>query len=76
MRKQDFTGNLLSTTRSTYERLGQKPATWGEQDFLNTFARSYENAIEVLPCGCNYQWQGSRREAKCGRQPITIAHGW
>jgi hypothetical protein len=76
MRATNFTDRFLASVTATFRELDGKQARWGDQEFLNNYARYYPQEVEVLPCGCNYQWQGFRKEAKCGEQKVTIAHGW
>ncbi|GAA5953180.1 hypothetical protein JCM21900_006130 [Sporobolomyces salmonicolor] len=75
MREQGFVDRYVQSIVHHYRLVG-KPATWGEQDYINSYFRLFPNDLELLPCGCNYQWFGARREVKCGAQPVTIAHHW
>ncbi|KAK4051321.1 hypothetical protein OIV83_002805 [Microbotryomycetes sp. JL201] len=75
MRETKFVERYIQTIVHHYGVVG-KVATWGEQDFINSFFRLFPRELELLPCGCNYQWFGSRREAICGEQPVHIAHHW
>jgi len=75
MREQGFIERYVQSIIHHYRLVG-RPATWGEQDFINSYFRLFPNDLELLPCGCNYQWFGNRREVKCGQQPVTIAHHW
>ncbi|GAA5936629.1 uncharacterized protein JCM15063_001943 [Sporobolomyces koalae] len=75
MREQGFIEKYVQSIVHHY-RLTGRPATWGEQDFINSYFRLFPSDLEFLPCGCNYQWFGTRREVKCGEQPVTIAHHW
>ncbi|GAA6060044.1 hypothetical protein JCM10212_001041 [Sporobolomyces blumeae] len=75
MREQGFVERYVQSIVHHYRLVGRR-AEWGEQDFINSYFRLYPNDLELLPCGCNYQWFGSRREVKCGEQPVTIAHHW
>lgn len=75
MREQGFVERYVQSIIHHYRVVG-KPATWGEQDFINSYFRLFPKDLELLPCGCNYQWFGTRREVKCGQQPVTIAHHW
>jgi hypothetical protein len=76
MRAQNFTDRFLASVTATFAEQDQRRAQWGDQEFLNNFARYQPQSVSVLHCGCNYQWMGFRKEAKCGMQPVTIAHGW
>ncbi|GAA5891062.1 hypothetical protein JCM5296_007365 [Sporobolomyces johnsonii] len=75
MREQGFVDRFVQSIVHHYRLVG-KPAIWGEQDYINSYFRLFPNDLELLPCGCNYQWFGARREVKCGAQPVTIAHHW
>ncbi|KAK4057242.1 hypothetical protein OIO90_001739 [Microbotryomycetes sp. JL221] len=75
MRDTNFVKRYIQSIIHHYRVVG-RVAEWGEQDFINSFFRLYPRDIELLPCGCNYQWFASRREAICGEQPIYIAHHW
>lgn len=75
MRKTMFTKRYVESIVHHY-RLAGRVARWGEQDFINSYFRLSPAHLEMLPCGCNYQWFGARSEVKCGRQPIVIAHHW
>merc|ERR1740130_1430816 len=46
------------------------------QEQLANYLRFHPEALKVLPCGCNYQWIGPRRNIKCPGQPVYIGHGW
>ncbi|GAA5987993.1 hypothetical protein JCM11641_005974 [Rhodosporidiobolus odoratus] len=76
MKESGFVQRYVQSIVHHYRLMGGKQATWGEQDFVNSFFRLYPNDLELLPCGCNYQWFGSRREVKCGEQEVHIAHHW
>lgn len=75
MRSSGFVDRYVQSVVYHY-RLAGRVAEWGEQDFINSYLRLYPSELELLPCGCNYQWFGSRSEVKCGGQPIAIAHHW
>ncbi|GAA6005932.1 hypothetical protein JCM11491_004064 [Sporobolomyces phaffii] len=75
MREQGFVERYVQSIVHHY-RVAGRVATWGEQDFINSYFRLFPKDLELLPCGCNYQWFGTRREVKCGDQPVTIAHHW
>ncbi|KAM0789308.1 hypothetical protein ACM66B_000147 [Microbotryomycetes sp. NB124-2] len=75
MRETKFVERYIQTIVHHYGVVG-RVAEWGEQDFINSFFRLFPRELELLPCGCNYQWFASRREAICGEQPIHIAHHW
>ncbi|GAA5910398.1 uncharacterized protein JCM6883_002993 [Sporobolomyces salmoneus] len=75
MREQGFVERYVQSIIHHYRVVG-RPATWGEQDFINSYFRLFPKDLELLPCGCNYQWFGTRREVKCGEQPVMIAHHW
>lgn len=75
MREQGFVERYVQSIVHHYRLVG-RTATWGEQDFINSYFRLFPKDLELLPCGCNYQWFGTRREVKCGSQPVTIAHHW
>ena len=68
---------MVKYAHHTARMLGpNKPARWGEQELLANYLRFHPEALKVLPCGCNYQWIGPRRNIKCPGQPIYIGHGW
>jgi GT2 family glycosyltransferase/lipopolysaccharide biosynthesis glycosyltransferase/glycosyltransferase involved in cell wall biosynthesis len=75
MRDEDFVQQYIEAVVQTYKIVGAV-SPWGEQDFINSYFRLHPDQLEILPCGCNYQWFGSRREVKCGKQPLYIAHSW
>ncbi|ORY87436.1 hypothetical protein BCR35DRAFT_289498 [Leucosporidium creatinivorum] len=75
MREVGFIDRYVQSVVHHYRLVGGV-AEWGEQDFINSYFRLFPTDLEFLPCGCNYQWFGSRREVKCGAQPIVIAHHW
>ena len=77
MRKVRFTTKLVEYAHHTARMLGiNKPARWGEQEFLANYLRFHPSALKVLPCGCNYQWIGPRRHVKCPGQQLHMGHGW
>ncbi|GAA5867352.1 hypothetical protein JCM3774_003559 [Rhodotorula dairenensis] len=76
MRDAGFLERYVQSIVHHYQLMKNAPAKWGEQDFINSFFRLYPEDLEFLPCGCNYQWFGARREVKCGAQPVHIAHHW
>ncbi|GAA5897731.1 hypothetical protein JCM6882_000079 [Rhodosporidiobolus microsporus] len=76
MRESNFVERYVQSVVHHYRLMGGKKATWGEQDFINSYFRLYPNDLELLPCGCNYQWFGTRKEVKCGEQEVSIAHHW
>ncbi|KWU44404.1 Proteophosphoglycan ppg4 [Rhodotorula sp. JG-1b] len=76
MRDAGFLERYVQSIVHHYQLMRNAPARWGEQDFINSFFRLYPDDLEFLPCGCNYQWFGARREVKCGAQPVHIAHHW
>jgi len=77
MRQVKFTERMVRYAHQTARMLGpNKPARWGEQELLANYLRFHPEALKVLPCGCNYQWIGPRRNIKCPGQPIYIGHGW
>ncbi|KAK4698400.1 hypothetical protein P7C70_g7876, partial [Phenoliferia sp. Uapishka_3] len=75
MKDANFVEKYVQSVVHNY-RIAGKVASWGEQDFLNSYVRLYPHDFEFLPCGCNYQWWGSRQAVKCGEQPVHIAHHW
>lgn len=75
MRDVGFIDRYVQSIVYHYRLVGSV-AGWGEQDFINSYFRLYPSDLEFLPCGCNYQWFGARREVKCGAQPLFIAHHW
>jgi lipopolysaccharide biosynthesis glycosyltransferase len=75
MRDTGFVARYVQSIVHHYRIVG-KTAVWGEQDFLNSYFRLFPAHVELLPCGCNYQWSGSRKEVKCGEQPTFIGHAW
>ena len=75
MRDVGFPERYVQTVVHHY-RVAGSLASWGEQDYINSYFRLFPGDLEFLPCGCNYQWFGSRREVKCGAQPLYIAHHW
>ncbi|BGP25204.1 proteophosphoglycan ppg4 [Rhodotorula toruloides] len=76
MKESGFLQRYIQSIVHHYRIMKSTPAVWGEQDFINSYFRLFPEDLEVLPCGCNYQWFGTRREVKCGLQPVTIAHHW
>lgn len=76
MRQNGFATLLTQTALHTWRRLGMRSARWGAQDLLNNFVRLYPEALAHMPCQCNYQFSGPRRETKCAGQSITIAQAW
>jgi hypothetical protein len=77
MRQVKFTERMVKYAHHTARMLGpNKPARWGEQELLANYLRFHPEALKVLPCGCNYQWIGPRRNIKCPGQPVYIGHGW
>ncbi|GAA6049686.1 hypothetical protein JCM3770_004406 [Rhodotorula araucariae] len=76
MREVGFVDRYAQAVVHHFRIMGSVPAKWGEQDFINSYFRLYPEDLELLPCGCNYQWFGARRDVKCGNQPVTIAHHW
>ncbi|GAA6004321.1 uncharacterized protein JCM10292_001423 [Rhodotorula paludigena] len=76
MRESGFVDRYVQSVVHHYRLMDSTPARWGEQDFINSHFRLFPEDLELLPCGCNYQWFGVRREVKCGNQPVTIAHHW
>lgn len=76
MRATGFVDKLQRATAHNFELAGRKRATWAEQEFINAWIRQYPETFQLLPCGCNYQYAGVRREVKCAGQPIYITHSW
>lgn len=76
MREVGFVDRYVQSVVHHFRMMGSSPARWGEQDFVNSYFRLHPDELELLPCGCNYQWFGARREVMCGNQPVTIAHHW
>ncbi|KAJ8293572.1 putative colanic acid biosynthesis glycosyl transferase WcaA [Rhodotorula toruloides] len=76
MKESGFLQRYILSVVHHYRIMKSTPSVWGEQDFINSYFRLFPEDLEVLPCGCNYQWFGARREVKCGLQPVTIAHHW
>ena len=76
MRQAGFVERLVRATVYTARTIDFKPATWGEQDFLNNYLRFYPTALVRLPCGCNYQYTAKRKELRCGvDQPLYFVNG-
>lgn len=75
MREESFVSKYVQSIIHHYRSVGVV-ARWGEQDFINSYFRIHPQELEVLPCGCNYQWFAARRDVKCGGYPIRIAHAW
>lgn len=75
MRQAEFTKQYLQTIAHHFKVTKQR-ARWGEQDFINSYLRLFPSDMAWLPCGCNYQWFARRNVAKCGGQPVSIAHAW
>lgn len=75
MRDDNFVQQYIESVVQNYRIVG-RASTWGEQDFINSYFRLHPDHLQILPCGCNYQWFGGRREVKCGQQPLYIAHSW
>lgn len=76
MRQTGFIRALLRATAYNFLLAGRHRAKWAEQEFLNAFIRQYPATFQLLPCGCNYQYIGIRREVKCANQPIYVTHSW
>lgn len=76
MRATRFTARFVQASVYTWRQMDYRQAGWGEQDLLNSYFRLYPKAIVNLPCGCNFQYSAPRRESKCGKQKVAIAHGW
>ncbi|KPV77829.1 glycosyltransferase family 2 protein [Rhodotorula graminis WP1] len=76
MREVGFVERYVQSVVHHYRMMGNVVAKWGEQDFVNSYFRLHPDELELLPCGCNYQWFGARREVMCGAQPVAIAHHW
>lgn len=76
MRAHNFAEVYITSVIDGARVTGFKRAKWGEQDFLNNFFRLHPNTLAALPCGCNYQYSGARREVKCPGAPLYLAHGW
>jgi len=76
MRRADFIPKLLASTAHAFVLADRRRATWAEQEFLNAYIRDYPGDFAVIPCGCNYQYVGIRREAKCAGQPVHVVHHW
>lgn len=76
MRARNFGEAFVASVIDGARVTGFKQARWGEQDYLNNFYRLYPGALAALPCGCNYQYSGARREVKCPGAPVYLAHGW
>lgn len=76
MRETHFTLRLAQATLFTWHSLGQKPALLGDQDLFNNYFRLYPESVVNLPCGCNYQFAGTRRESKCPGRKLVISHAW
>lgn len=75
MRKSHFTARFVQASIYTWRSLNYPVVRWG-QDLLNNFFRLYPNVVVNLPCGCNYQFSGTRRESKCPNQFVALAHVW
>jgi len=73
MRVDDFVGNYVNATVSTWSALGHRKAKHGERDFLNSFLRRFPNRLRLLHCGCNYQAASQRRQIVCNGQPVVFA---
>ncbi|GAA5912961.1 hypothetical protein JCM8208_002415 [Rhodotorula glutinis] len=76
MRRANFTAKLLASTAHAFLLADRRRATWAEQEFLNAYIRDYPSDFSLIPCGCNYQYVGIRREAKCAGQPVHVVHHW
>lgn len=76
MKDAGFLERYVQSIVHHFRIMDNRLARWGEQDFINSFFRLFPEDLELLPCGCNYQWFGARREVKCGAQPVHIAHHW
>lgn len=75
MRAVDFEKRYVKSVAQTYASIG-KLAKYGEQDFINSYFRLFPQDLDWLACGCNYQYRGNSREAKCSGEQISIAHAW
>ena len=76
MRASNFAHAYVASVMDGARVTSFKKAKWGEQDFLNNFFRIHPETLAALPCGCNYQFSGARREVKCPNAPVILAHGW
>lgn len=76
MRKRRFIEDLAAFVVKRARAINFKLAQWGEQDFLNSYFKEVPQVVYPMPCGCNYQFTGTRREVKCPRQPIYLDHSW
>ena len=76
MRRLGWVQRFVQVAARTARHIGFKQAHWCEQDLINNFFRVYPSAVTELPCGCNYQFGGLRRDLHCPKQPIYIAHAW
>jgi hypothetical protein len=77
LRAIEFTERIVDLAHHTARMAGvNKPATWGDQDFLSNYFRFHPEVLDMLPCGCNYQWTAARRGIKCPAQPVRMGHGW
>ena len=74
MRTRDFTRRYVHSVVMTHRVTGIV-ASYGDQDFINSYIRLHPEDFAFLPCGCNYQWWG-RTHSKCAGEPVYIAHHW
>lgn len=74
MRDNGFEQKFVATVVDTYREV-QIKARWGEQDFINNYVRYFPNALNLLPCGCNYQYTAIRRAVRCPNGQVVLARG-
>ncbi|GMH37431.1 hypothetical protein BSKO_05304 [Bryopsis sp. KO-2023] len=76
MRSRGFSKDIVEFSNRTAPGIDFKRAAWGEQCLLNNYFRLRPEALRVLPCGCNYQYNSRRKEIWCANEPVYVAHGW
>ena len=76
MRRLSWVNRFVQVAATTARHVGFQEARWCEQDLTNNFFRVHPSAVSELPCGCNYQFGGRRRDLHCPQQPIYFAHAW
>lgn len=75
MRDSEFTANLVKSSLHTWRSLIYRDAERGASDLLNNYLRLFPETLTNLPCGCNYQFTSSRRDARCPGRQVRIARG-
>ncbi len=75
MQQHEFTTNLVKASLYAWRSLNFRPAERGASDLLNNYLRLFPETLADLPCGCNYQFTATRRDARCPNREVRIARG-